>query len=161
MDIEQARKDCRHVYLQLQPIAKEAVEKYSKPIDTIVKEMSKLESMTDEEIRQLMMRLSIECYFFGNYTAESSLMSDCATILQKEKNAKEYSTATGTQAEKTSIATINSMDKQAVSSLYKMVKDLMNVKLDEAHRLVNTLNSVLISRSAEKKLSLGVRDNNE
>ena len=71
MDIEQARKECRHVYLQLQPIAKEAVEKYSKPIDTIVKEMSKLESMTDEEIRQLMMRLSIECYFFGNhYLAE-------------------------------------------------------------------------------------------
>ena len=145
MDIEQARKECRHVYLQLQPIAKEAVEKYSKPIDTIVKEMSKLESMTDEEIRQLMMRLSIECYFFGNYTAESSLMSDCAT-------------ATGTQAEKTSIATINSMDKQAVSSLYKMVKDLMSVKLDEAHRLVNTLNSVLISRSAEKKIKAGVRD---
>ena len=54
MDIEQARKECRHTYLQLQPIAKEAVEKYSNPIDTIVKEMSKLESMTDEEIRQLM-----------------------------------------------------------------------------------------------------------
>ena len=63
MEIEQARKECRHAYLQLQPIAKEAVEKYSKSIDTIVKEMSKLDSMTDEEIRQRMLKLSIECYF--------------------------------------------------------------------------------------------------
>lgn len=156
MEIEQARKECQHVFLQLKPLAKEAVLKYSGPIDDIVKKMSKLDSMSDEEIRQTMMKLSIECYFFGNYTAESALMSDCASVLYKEKNAREYSTATGTQVEKNSVATINSMDKQAVSSLYKMVKDLMGIKLDEAHRLINTLNSVLISRSAEKKLKGGI-----
>ena len=161
MEIEQARKECQHVFLQLKPLAKEAVSKYSGPIDDIVKKMSKLDYMSDEEIRQTMMKLSIECYFFGNYTAESALMSDCASVLYKEKNAREYSTASGTQAEKNSVATINSMDKQAVSSLYKMVKDLMGIKLDEAHRLINTLNSVLISRSAEKKIKAGVRDSEE
>lgn len=153
MNIDKERKESNQMFKDLMPIVNSVVQKYSTQIDKIVKEVKKIETLTNEDIRNKMLELSIECYFFGTNVAQSSLMSDCANVLYKESVAKEYSNAIGTQSERTSMSTIMSINKQVVNTLYRAVNELMKSKLDEAHRLVNTLNSVLISRSAEEKLN--------
>jgi hypothetical protein len=49
------------------------------------------------------------------------------------------------------------MDKQVVVMLQNAVANCMKSKLDEAHRMVNVLSNVLISKNAENKLK-GVKD---
>ena len=45
------------------------------------------------------------------------------------------------------------MDKQTVTMIQNAIANCMKSKLDEAHRVVNTLNSILISRAAAAKLN--------
>ena len=52
------------------------------------------------------------------------------------------------------------MDKQVVVMIQSAVANGMKSKVDEAHRIVNILSNVLISKNAENKLK-GVREDGD
>jgi len=151
-DITNAKNEVGELFKNLSPIITEIVDKYAKELDKIFDRLSNANSLTNDELRELMLSLSIESYLFGMSKDASVLKQECATTLMKEGMAQSYNGTQGTQAVRTNQSIIDTTDKQVVNLLYSAVANMMKTKLDEAHRMVNVLNSILISRNAEAKM---------
>lgn len=161
MDIDQAKKDVNELFKDLAPMVDEIVSKYSVELDKIIKKLSKAETLTNEELRNNMLALSIESYLFGMSKDASILKQECATTLMKEAQAKAYNSVEGTQVVRNNQSLIETLDKQVINLVYNAVGNLMKTKLDEAHRMINVLNSILISRNAEAKIAANQGDDQQ
>ena len=153
IDIEKARQEVNDMYRELSPMVEDIVNKYALNINNLVNKISKAQFLTNDELRDFMLSLSVEAYNFSMSKDSSILKQDCAITIMKEAQAKEYNNTEGTQVIRNNASIINTSDSQVVNLLYSSVANLMKTKLDEAHRMINTLNSILISRNAEAKLS--------
>lgn len=158
MEIKEAKKQVSETYDMLKPIVKETVAKNTKEIDNIIDKIKKnLTTLTNKELQDYMLQLSIEAYYFAERKDMSVLMQECAIALSKGAQADIFNSTTGTQAYRNNMAIVDSMDKQTVAMIQSAIANCMKSKLDEAHRIVNVLSNVLISKNAENKLK-GVRD---
>jgi len=152
--IDQANNDVNEIYFQLSDAAKETIGEIVKPIDDIVKELSKgINLFSNTELWDFQLRLGIESYKLANIKEQSSLKEACAEALYKEGLAKSYAEATGAAETKKQASILASIEKQAVSMLYTSISGILKAKLDEAHRLVNIIQNIQISRAAEAKLN--------
>lgn len=152
--IDQANNDVNEIYFQLSDAAKETIGEIVKPIDDIVKELSKgINLFSNTELWDFQLRLGIESYKLANIKEQSSLKEACAEALYKEGLAKAYAEATGAAETKKQASILASIEKQAVSMLYSSISGILKAKLDEAHRLVNIIQNIQISRAAEAKLN--------
>ena len=150
---EQKKTD--EVYKELVSIADDIVQKASRPIDEIMSKLKNgFEEMSNRQLNDFMLQLSIEAYYFGTKKDHAQLKQACADALYKESFAKAYATAQGTQLNRQNQATIDGVEKQTVKMLYECTSNLMRTKLDETHRMINVLNSAIISRNAEAKLNV-------
>ena len=152
--IDQANNNVNEIYFQLSDAAKETIGEIVKPIDDIVKELSKgINLFSNTELWDFQLRLGIESYKLANIKEQSSLKEACAEALYKEGLAKSYAEATGAAETKKQASILASIEKQAVSMLYSSISGILKAKLDEAHRLVNIIQNIQISRAAEAKLN--------
>ena len=152
--IDQVNNDVNEIYFQLSDAAKETIGEIVKPIDNIVKELSKgINLFSNTELWDFQLRLGIESYKLANIKEQSSLKEACAEALYKESLAKSYAEATGAAETKKQASILASLEKQAVSMLYTSISGILKAKLDEAHRLVNIIQNIQISRAAEAKLN--------
>ena len=152
--IDQANNDVNEIYFQLSDAAKETIGEIVKPIDDIVKELSKgINLFSNTELWDFQLRLGIESYKLANIKEQSSLKEACAEALYKEGLAKSYAEATGAAETKKQASILASIEKQAVSMLYSSISGILKAQLDEAHRLVNIIQNIQISRAAEAKLN--------
>ena len=152
--IDQVNNDVNEIYFQLSDAAKETIGEIVKPIDDIVKELSKgINLFSNTELWDFQLRLGIESYKLANIKEQSSLKEACAEALYKEGLAKSYAEATGAAETKKQASILASIEKQAVSMLYSSISGILKAKLDEAHRLVNIIQNIQISRAAEAKLN--------
>lgn len=161
MDIENAKGEVNELFNNISPLVTEIVSKHSVKLDNIIKKVSDTKSLTNEELREVIIQLSVESYNFGMDKDSSILKQECATTLMKEGMAIAYNNADGTQQVKSNKSITETVDKQVVNLLYNAVANMMKTKLDEAHRMTNALNSILISRSAEAKLAAFKGDPND
>lgn len=158
IEINEAKKQVSETYNLLKPIVKETVAKNSKEIDLIIDKIKKnLTTLTNKELQDYMLQLSIETYYFAERKDMSILMQECAIALAKGAQAEIFNSTVGTQAVRGNQSIVDSMDKQTVTMIQNAIANCMKSKLDEAHRVVNVLSNVLISKNAENKLK-GVRD---
>ena len=70
-----------------------------------------------------------------------------------EAYAREFNAGDGSVASKDNTATLNISNEILAETIYNLVSNLFKIKLDEIHRVVSTLQTVLMSRMAEAKLS--------
>lgn len=153
VSIDAARREVQDTYKSLKPIVKEVVDKHSKEIDAIIAKIKKnLTVLTNKELQDYMLQLSIEAYYFAELKDMSILMQECAIAVSKGAQADIFNSTAGTQAVRSNQATIASLDKQVVAILQSAVANCMKTKLDETHRVVNILSNILISKNAENKL---------
>ncbi len=152
--IDQVNNDVNEIYFQLSDAAKETIGEIVKPIDDIVKELSKgINLFSNTELWDFQLRLGIESYKLANIKEQSSLKEACAEALYKESIAKSYAETTGAAETKKQASILASIEKQAVFMLYTSISGILKAKLDEAHRLVNIIQNIQISRAAEAKLN--------
>lgn len=158
INIDKADKDVKELFNYLSPIATDIVKKKTKLLDDVIKKLSvDVETLSNEQVRNYMAILSVEAYNLSLDKEQSALKDSCATALYKEGIANSFNGNTGTVESRKNQSTIDNMDKQAVSMLYSVVYELLKTKVDEAHRVVNVLSNILISRSAEAKLQYNPR----
>ena len=79
--------------------------------------------------------------------------SEIAEMVRKEKYAVEYNAASGAVAARDNEATLNSSDEKVIEMIYSLVASELKVKLDELHRIVDSLKTVLTSRLSEAKIT--------
>ena len=158
MEYKEAKKEVKQIYKDLSPIVKETVRKNSKEVDAIMENIRKnLDTMTNQEIQQNMLKLSVECYYLSERKENANLMQDIAIALNKSSYAEAYNGNEGTQQQRANQAIVDTADKEIVKILQTRISDSLKGKLDEAHRMCNTLSNVLISRNAENKLKITER----
>lgn len=152
-DFNTADDNVNEVYKNIGKLAKKMVDEKSASIDSLIKALSNVESLSDEEIRKYMLKISLESFAFSELKEHSVMKQDCATALMKESQANIFNSETGTAEVRRNKSITDSNAEITVNILYNSIANLMKTKLDEAHRVVNTLNSILISRAAAAKLS--------
>lgn len=141
-------------YDELIPIANDILQEVAGDLDEMMASAYQdVEVLNNEAIRQLMLRLSLRSYSFSEIKEKSAFKATLAETLRKEAYAKNFNAADGTVAVRENTATLNSSCEILAEEIYTVAADLFKTKLDEVHRVVNTLQSVLMSRMSEAKLS--------
>ena len=156
MEIKQADAEVKELYSNLKPVVNSMVLRYSSDVDSIISDIRKnIDTMTNKEIQDVMLRLAIESYHLAGIKDLSALKEDCSKALLNEGLANSYNGATGTAAYRTNQSIIDTTDKKAVNIIYGAISNSLKTKLDEVHRLTGVLSNILISRNAEAKLTNG------
>lgn len=152
IDFEEARNEVKAVASSLAGVVDSVVKPCTAELDKLITKISTgIDKFSNNDLRDLMARISVETYYIGIAKEQSSLRDACANALYKEGMAKVYAATQGAVEAKKQQSIIDTVDKQAVSILYTTVAGLLRTKVDEAHRIVSVINSVLISRAAEAK----------
>lgn len=112
-----------------------------------------VETLTNDAIRDLILRLSLRSYSFSEIKEKSQFKAVMAETLRKEAYAKNYNSAEGTAAVRDNLATLNTSDEIVADEIYSLVANIFKQKLDETHRVVAALTTVLTTRLSEAKLT--------
>lgn len=152
--LEDALTSVDKTYAELVAIANDIVNPCLKEIDKIMKEAyDNIHELSNDDIRHMIIALSLKSYAFSSIKEKSSLKAECAEALRKEAYAIEYNKAEGAVAARDNNATIEISNEILTECVYNLVADMLKTKLDECHRVVDSLKTVLMSRMAEAKLA--------
>lgn len=112
-----------------------------------------VERLSNDAIRDLMLRLSLRSYSFAEVKERSAFKATLGETLRKEAYAKNFNSAEGTVGVRENTAILNSSAEILAEEIYTLVASIFKVKIDEVHRVVSSLQSVLMSRMQEAKLA--------
>ncbi len=121
--------------------------------DLIHNAYDNVENLTNEDIRQLLLRLALRAYSFGEIKDKATFKATLAETLRKEAYAVQFNSTDGTVATKENTATINTSSEIVVEEIYELTASLFKTRLDEVHRCVDALKTVLTTRLTEAKLT--------
>lgn len=112
-----------------------------------------IENLTNDSIRQLLLKLSLRSYSFAEIKEKSLFKATLGETLRKEAYAKSFNSTEGTVAVRENTSIINTSSEIIAEELYTLVANMFKTRVDEIHRVVDSLKSVLMSRMQEAKLS--------
>ena len=112
-----------------------------------------IENLTNEAIRDLLLRLSLRSYSFAGIKEKAMFKAALGETLRKEAYAKNFNLSEGTVAVRENNSVVNTAPEILAEEIYTLVANMFKSKLDEVHRSVDTLKSVLMSRMQEAKLT--------
>lgn len=139
-------------YSELVAIANSITKEYVAEVNSLVSEAyDNVDNLTNEAIRRLILKVSLKAFALGDVKEKSGLKAECAEALRKEAYAIAFNGADGSVAAKDNSATLSTSDKILVGKIYDVVADILKTKLDECHRVVSALNTVLMSRASDAK----------
>ena len=154
LSLNEALQNTDTLYEELQEISKSILASCNKEANDLIQSIrGRVDNLSDEDIRRFMLKISLVSFSFSELKEKSTLKAQCAEILKKERYATEFHKAEGSVAAKESMATLNASQEVLVEAVYTMVATSLKTKLDELHRVVDSLKSVLMSRMSEAKLT--------
>ena len=161
--LEEALMNVQTTYSELVEVANGMLSSIVGPVNELVAEVnSKVNAMSVDQIRDFILRLQLKAFEISEIKEKSALKAELAEALQKEKYAVEFNGADGTAAVKSNIATIAASAEVTSEALYNLIANLLKAKLDQLHRLVDALKSILMSRMQEAKfMNLGSSDEDD
>ena len=148
-----ALENTNTTYQNLVEIANNIVSKCVKDIMPIVIEIkNNIQNISNDKIREYMLGLGIQAYTLAEIKEKASLKAEISEVIRKEAYATEFNGSEGTVAVRENLAQINISDEILAETVNNVVADILKVKLDEIHRIVDILKTVLMSRLSEAKL---------
>lgn len=156
-ELETALNNVELTYQDIVEIANDLVKDYTKDLDSVIGNIeNNIETLTNDDIRNLMLKLSIRSYSFGDVKERSAIKAECAEIIKKEAYAISFNSAEGSIAAKDNISILNVSNEIVSECIYNLVANLFKIKLDEIRRLIDTLKTILMSRLSEMKMSSSI-----
>lgn len=153
-DLTNALENCSMVYMDLTKMAKSILEPLTEEANNLIAGIKgNINNMSNDMLRNSILQLSLTSYSFSEVKELSSLRVSCAEILKKEKYAMSFNEADGSVANRENSAVLNSSEEAVVEALYGLVASMLKTKLDEIHRVVDTMKTVIMSRMSEARLS--------
>jgi predicted transcriptional regulator len=104
-------------------------------------------------IRDILLKLALKSYSFAPIKDKAAFKAQLAETLRKEAYSKAFSTLEGTVAVKENNANLMISEQIIVEQIYELAADLLKTKVDETHRVIATITSVLTTRLSEAKLT--------
>lgn len=151
-ELQAALDNVSMVFNDVRDIANEITREAFAGANSLIMDLDAVNELSVDLIRDYMLKLSICSFALGETKEKSAIKAECAEALRKEKMAYSYSAAVGTNSAKENTATIESSNEIIAEALYSLVANLYKTKIDEIHRVIDTLKSILMSRMQEAKL---------
>ena len=152
--VQKALDNVDMVYDDLVVIANDIYNGCLEEIDKLVNSVyDNIENLSNDDLRNLILRISLKAYSFSEIKEKSAFKSTLAETLRKEAYARAFGAAEGTAGAKDNIATLQVSSELLTEEIYDVVASLFKVKLDELHRVTDSLKTVLTSRLSEAKLA--------
>ena len=156
-ELQTALDNTETAYSDLVSIANEIINEYSRDVNNIISNVkNNVEDLSNDDIRNVMFRLSMLSYSFGDIKEKSSLKARCAEILKEEAYAKKFNEIDGSVALRENTALLETSNEILAQAVYDLIASLFKVKLDEIHRVVDTLKTILTSRLQEARLNTSI-----
>ena len=150
--LEAALNSVETSYGELVEIANSIVEPILKPInDTVDLVSASANNMPIDSLRNYMLDLQLKAFSLSEIKEKSGLKAELAEALQKEKYAISFNSLEGSAAVKDKLALVENAPEVLSATMYNLIADLLKTKLDQVHRLVDCLKSILMSRMQETK----------
>jgi hypothetical protein len=152
--VQKALNNIDDTYQDLIVVAEDIFQQTTKDIDEIMMSAyNDIEKLSNDAIRDLMLRLSLKSYTFSEIKEKAAFKSVLAETIRKEEYAQNFNKIEGTVAVRENTATIDTGAEILSEEIYTLVANMLKTKLDEVHRVVNTLQTVLMTRMQEAKLT--------
>lgn len=150
-----ALENVESTYSDIVDIANDMTSEILTPIDNLVDEIrGSMSALTAESVRDYIVRLQLRAYELSEIKEKSGLKAQCAEALRAEKHAQSFNAAEGSAAVKSNIALIEASEEIVIEALYEYIASHLKTKLDQLHRLVDALKSILMSKMQEAKLAM-------
>ena len=153
-NLNKAMDNVEVAYQDVIDISNSIVDEMTGDISALVQSAyDNVENLTNEDIRQLLLRLALRAYSFGEIKDKATFKATLAETLRKEAYAVQFNSTDGTVATKENTAIINTSSEIVVEEIYELTASLFKTRLDEIHRCVDALKTVLTTRLTEAKLT--------
>ena len=150
--LNEALNNLETTYQELVEMANQMVKPITENADKLIKFLEDhVENITTNQLRNKMLEVQLAAAAIAGVREKSARKAQLAEALQKEKYATSFGKAEGTAAAKSSFATLESQPEEIMEILYNLITNLIKAKVDQLHRLVNIMQSVLMSRRQESK----------
>ena len=160
--LEQALNNVELVYNDIKDIANDLLEEYTSDITSLITYISDhIENLTNDDLRKLILKLSVKAYSFGDIKEKAGIKAEIAEMLKKEKYAREFTLAEGAMAARDNQVILKISDEVVTQAIYDLTASLYKVKLDEVRRMIDSLKTVLTSRLSEAKLTANLNEGME
>ncbi len=153
-DITEALKSVEEVYGGTKQFIDEIISRYCSPIDEVIASLENSFELSNEDIRKAIVDLSLKSYRLSDIKERSALKAECAETLRKMSYATAFNLSTGAVAVRENEATNAISEQLLAEKVYDSLSSTFKTKLDEVHRVVDALKSVLVSRISEEKLAV-------
>jgi len=156
--LEEALNKVDATYFDIVDIANDTVKPITKEADDLVNTINlTINNLTIDQIREYILRLQLKAFELSEIKEKSALKAELAEALQKEKYATSFNALEGSAAVKDKLAVVETAPEVVSEALYNLIANLFKTKLDQLHRLVDALKSILMSRMQETKfMNIGI-----
>ena len=153
-DLTKALESVEVTYSQIKDIADSMLAAPFEEPNRIVNEIQyNINSMSIDLLRDYILRLQLAVYSLSELRDRSGVKAMCAEAVKKEAYATAYVGQEGTAGVKDSSTTLAISENIVAQCLYDLVASLAKTKVDQLHRMIDSLKSILMSRMQELKLS--------
>jgi len=142
-------------------VYKNMLDPVFKPINDLVNTISStINALSIEQIRDYILQLQLKAFEISETKEKAALKAELAEAIQKEQYAIKFNGIDGSAAVKDKLATVAVSQEVVAETLYNLISNLLRTKLDQLHRLVDALKSILMSRMQETKfMNIGAPSN--
>lgn len=142
-------------YEEFIDVADEMIKEFCGKSDNLAQRLNNsIDDLSETEINNYILKFSLESYKLASIKDKSLTKYDCAEMIKKYEYNKALLNQEGTAAVKDANASIAVASNQLAEIMYSYISSTLKTKVDEIHRVVAALQSVLISRMQEKKINL-------
>ncbi|MBO4542748.1 MAG: hypothetical protein J5725_06145 [Bacteroidales bacterium] len=108
---------------------------------------------TTKMLEDMLLNINSILYWAGNGLEKSTLKESVAKLIKEERYNNEYNDATGTIADKTAYAKLQSQEEELVRQCYTNAVKLYQHKIDRAAEMASSLKKIITHRISEMELS--------
>lgn len=143
---------------KLEEIIVGIVNDYCSPLDAMMKKVNDklLDNIrpSDEELDRMLLDLTSCLYFAGEGVESIGVKRDTSKAFKLEKFNSSMSNASGTVADKTAYAELESQDEYLVNTIYERAYKLAQQKLDAGGEMLSSIKKVISRRMGSYGLSV-------
>lgn len=156
-DLTAALEAVEMPYSEIKQIAEDMLAETLNPINQYIELFQAgVNNMPVETLRDYLLQIQLKAFSISELRDKTLAKAQCAEAIKKEAYAKNYVGQDGTAAQRDANTTIAISENIVVELLYDLVADLVKTKVDQLHRIVDVLKSILMSRMQEFKfMNLG------
>jgi hypothetical protein len=140
-------------YGDLVKIANDMLNDVVSPAKTLIREQldKNINSLSIDALRDYMWQLQVQSFNLSEIKEKAVFKADLADALQKEAYAIKFNEIEGSAAVKEKQAVVAVSEEILTEILYSLCANLLKTTLDEIHRAIDALKSILMSRMQESK----------